>query len=126
MDANHALHAALAPPARDFRSVLALEGVFDHHAAPVVSAALASEEGNVVVDLSDCTVLDPSVIRALLQHSRTLQEGRPAPRDRRPTRESCDHPRLLEILGIASIIPLRRRRVDAKTVHVLSGAGAHP
>ena len=124
MDANHALHAALAPPARDFRSVLALEGVFDHFAAPVVSAALASEEGNVVIDLSDCTVLDPSVIRALLQHSRTLQEA-----DQRleivVPPENRAITRLLEILCIASIIPLRRRRVDAQTVHVLSGAGSH-
>ncbi len=56
-----------------FAAVVALRGEHDLATAPAISETLSSLSGNVLVDLSDCTFIDSTVIGSLIRSSRALE-----------------------------------------------------
>ena len=57
---------------RGFAAIVALRGEHDIATAAEASAALGAVEGNVLVDLSDCTFLDSTVIGVLFVRNEEL------------------------------------------------------
>jgi anti-anti-sigma regulatory factor len=104
----------------DFGRVVVLEGQFDYTTAAAVSEAISCETGNVLVDLTSCTFLDPAVIGKLLAHARTLQPAHERLEIVAPS-ENRTIARLLEVLGIADLVPVRQLQAEVESVCVLEG-----
>ena len=89
-------------PARapQYAAIVSLRGEHDLATAPVIRDALSAVFGDVLVDLSECTFVDSTVIGALIAASQDLQrEGHtlalvvpPGERGRRP--DARDRPHL--------------------------------
>jgi anti-anti-sigma factor len=98
VDVEH--HPASAP---EFAAIVHLRGEHDMATASEIAAALNSVVGNIWVDLSDCSFLDSSTLRVLLEDGRLRQRNghRLA---LRPPESSSPIFRLLEIMGVNRVV----------------------
>jgi anti-anti-sigma factor len=72
--AKPTVHVELGPPhARDFAAIVSLRGDHDLATASQVSDAVGAIDGNVLVDLSECTFLDSTAIGVLFARSQELE-----------------------------------------------------
>jgi anti-anti-sigma factor len=90
----------------DFAALVQLAGEHDLSTAPQLSETIRAIRGNVLVDLSECSFIDSSVIGALLM----------ADRDRAPdghrvelavAPENATIHRIVEVTGLADLLPVR-------------------
>ncbi len=90
--------------------VIHVTGELDLATAPRVEEALAALDGEVVVDLAQCTFLDSAGIRTLMGAARALGEGG------HTLRVVSGDPgivRLFELTGVDSVIPVHPSLDDA-------------
>jgi anti-anti-sigma factor len=95
-------------------AVVTLRGEHDLESQPRVAAALTAAGvcPHVVVDLSACTFADSSLIAALLRGARVIGErGGTLPLVVGPEARSVR--RTLDLMGIATILPLHGSRAEA-------------
>jgi anti-anti-sigma factor len=92
-------------PARapHYAAIVSLRGEHDLATAPVIRDALSPVFGDVLVDLSECTFVDSTVIGALIAASQELQrEGHTLALVVPP--ENADVARTLEIVRIGELL----------------------
>jgi anti-anti-sigma factor len=84
--------------------VLHLRGEHDMATAPAITSALASVAGDLVVDLTECSFCDSSVVQALLEAGASRQrDGRRL--ELLVPRSSTAVARILEITGLPARVP---------------------
>ena len=107
------VHVELLPPReRDFAAIVSLRGEHDLASAPEVSSAIAGIEGNVLVDLADCTFLDSTVIAVLFARSADLERaGRflevVVPRENVPITRTLELVRMRDVIVVHEVRPSR-------------------
>ena len=100
----------------EFAAVVSLNGDHDLASAPQVSATLRSISGNTLIDLSECSFVDSTVISTLLSASRELQrEGHHL--QLLVPRENVTVTRTLEIIGIRELLVIHEKRPRPNKPH---------
>jgi anti-anti-sigma factor len=70
------VHVELGPAReREFAALVSLRGEHDLATASEISQAIAAIEGNVLVDLSECTFIDSTVIGVLFACNQELERA---------------------------------------------------
>jgi anti-anti-sigma factor len=106
------------PHAPQYAAIVSLRGEHDLATAPVIRDALSPVFGDVLVDLSDCTFVDSTVIGALIAASQELErEGHALALVVPP--ENADVARTLEIVHIGALVRILPQ------VPGTDGAGPH-
>jgi anti-anti-sigma factor len=97
------------PPAPPYAAVVVLRGEHDLATRDAIAAALDPLEGDVLVDLGECTFIDSSVIGMLLASANRL---RGAGHRLELVVPAGNDPivRVLEIVDIASLVTVHERR----------------
>jgi anti-anti-sigma factor len=95
---------------RAFAAIVSLRGEHDLATAENVSQAISSVEGNVLVDLTDCTFLDSTVIGLLFAHSKDLErQGRylevVVPAENRTIVRTLELVRMRDVIVVHSVRP---------------------
>ena len=93
------------PRAPQYAAIVSLRGEHDMATAPVIRDALSPLFGDVLVDLSNCTFVDSTVIGALIAASQELErEGHTLSLVVPP--ENADVARTLEIVHISELLQI--------------------
>ncbi|MDX6402111.1 MAG: hypothetical protein QOF27_2717 [Gaiellaceae bacterium] len=104
------VHVELGPRReREFAAVVSLRGDHDLATASQVSDAIRSVEGNVLVDLSQCTFLDSTVIGVLFATNQEL-EGSGRFLEIVAPRENGRIARTLELVRMRDVIVVHEAR----------------
>jgi len=110
-------------PEADDIVVLALEGDFDRHNARTLGAQLDrafEKQKNLVLDLTEVTFMDSSVVNELFRAAHVANERGQTAVLQLGTAPPVE--RILEIVGIESVLPRARDRQEA--IRIIEEAGA--
>jgi anti-sigma B factor antagonist len=99
----------ILPPAPPYVAVVLLRGEHDLATRDAIGAALEPLEGDVLVDLTECTFIDSSVIGALLACAQRLR-GAGHRLELVVPSDNEAIVRVLEIVDIASLVTVHERR----------------
>lgn len=95
--------------------IVTLRGEQDLHSKPEVRKALAaaSTSGNVLVDLSECTFIDSSVISELLRTSNNLHKQGGLLELVIPSGAHQAIRNVFELMGLQRVLPIHETRAEA-------------
>ncbi len=96
-------------PAPPYAAILVVRGEHDLATRDAVAAALDPFEGDVLVDLGECTFIDSSVIGVVLASARRLRDAGHRLELVVPTENEAIS-RVLEIVDIASLVTVHEHR----------------
>jgi anti-sigma B factor antagonist len=104
------VHVELGPKReREFAAIVSLRGEHDLATAPEVSNAIGAIDGNVLVDLSQCTFIDSTVIAVLFARNQKL-EGSGRYLEIVAPRENTRIARTLELVRMRDVIVVHEAR----------------
>jgi anti-anti-sigma factor len=114
----------LRPDGLPYAAVISLRGEQDLASCPAVASRLGAIFGNVLVDLSDCTFIDSSMIGVLVTRARELmREGHRielvAPRNGGPVARVFEIVRMAEVMGVHDRMPARVLAGDSHALRPL-------
>jgi anti-anti-sigma factor len=104
------VHVELGPTReREFAAIVSLRGEHDLATASLVSDAIGAIDGNVLVDLSECTFLDSTVIGVLFARNQELEQAGHFLEVVAP-RENTRISRTLELVHMRDVIVVQEAR----------------